>query len=986
MSRQFFPSFYRSWFILEHPLVIADFNNQILENIRDIIFSLGPDGTILAINREFENATGFDRAEWIGKNFKDLIHPSDLSIAMERFQAIIQDKKVSAYAVRVKTKLSGFKIFEANATPHVDSNGNIIGFFGIVRDITASKIAEETIQASEQQYRDIIHTLSDPIHVIDKDLRIIIANPTFSSWLEDLDLDGDITGKTISEAFPFLDVTIFDEYEYVFDTGETLSTEEKTTIEGNDYYTKTQKIPIIHHKEVVQVLTVIHDVTDHRKMEEQLRESEKKYRRLILNLTDIVAEVDLAGNFTFVSPQSYDLLGYLPEEVMNKSAFDFIHPDDYEPTQEMFEKALVSKKISFRYRIKHKNGHFIPVKASGKLIEQEGESTLVFVVSDISQQIEIERALRESEERLRSFMNAATDSFSVWDSDLNLIDVNNTGLKTFMPNTTKDDILGRNIASFHSYPEDVENYKNVIRTGEPFIEERIAPPRKYGDLIVSMKAFKVGDGLGIITTDITEQKKMETELRKSEERMRTFMDAATDTFSVWDVDLNLLDINETGLAMIPTVTREEVLGKNMKNFISDPSNAEKYREVIKTGKPFTDDRVFYHPVFGKRIQAVKAFKVGDGLGLITTDVTERKEMENILRENEEKFRYIFEKAPTGYALIDLELNSKLNPAFCEMLGYTDEDLEHLSYFKVIHPDHLIREKEQFQSLLEADVGVQYKSEKRYLTVEQKPFWARTTVTVLQDDQNKPKYFLATIEDITALKHREEEIKAQTLKYKIDDGNLYLVTEPTPSLSQSVLHDLKNIGYKGIIFSRTPKKDFSQSELGFDYIWLNEGFNTTKILESLEQLDYKTVILIDRLEYLITQEGFTKAIQFVYGLNEFINQNNLIVILSIDSSTISERELHILEKEAKPIEPKFLTKISEELREILRVVFQQNNLGHKPSYSFIGDELQISRPTTRKRLKQLVATGYLIEQSKGKSKVLEISTQGRSLFIGKKEVA
>jgi PAS domain S-box-containing protein len=360
-------------------------------------------------------------------------------------------------------------------------------------------------------------------------------------------------------------------------------------------------------------------------------------------------------------------------------------------------------------------------------------------------------------------------------------------------------------------------------------------------------------------------------------------------------------------------------------------------------------------------------------------------MEIILRENEEKFRYIFEKAPTGYALIDLDFKSNLNPAFCKMLGYTDVDLEHLSYFKVIHPDHLLREREQFQKLLTANVKIRYKSEKRYLTVNKDPFWARTTVTVLRDDQNKPKYFLAMIEDITALKQREEEIKAQTLKYKIDDGNLYLVPENTTSLSQSVLLDLKKIGYQGVIFSRTPEKDFiSQPELEFDYIWLNKKFSTKKILESLEQVSYKTAILIDRLEYLIVQEGFEKVIRFVYRLNEITDQNNLIAILSIDSSTLTERELRILEKETKPIKPKFLTKISEELLEILRLVFQQNNLGNKPTYSFIGDELRISRPTARKRLKQLVATGYLIEHTKGKSKVLEISTQGRSLFVGKKE--
>ena len=107
---------------------------------------------------------------------------------------------------------------------------------------------------------------------------------------------------------------------------------------------------------------------------------------------------------------------------------------------------------------------------------------------------------------------------------------------------------------------------------------------------------------------------------------------------------------------------------------------------------------------------------------------------------------------------------------------------------------------------------------------------------------------------------------------------------------------------------------------------------------------------------------------------------MIVILSIDSTTLTERELRILEKETHQIKTRFMAKIAEEFLEILRLIYQQNNLLYKPSYSDIGEELQISRPTVRKRIKQLLATGYLIEHKKGKSKILEISGKGRRLFL------
>ncbi len=104
-------------------------------------------------------------------------------------------------------------------------------------------------------------------------------------------------------------------------------------------------------------------------------------------------------------------------------------------------------------------------------------------------------------------------------------------------------------------------------------------------------------------------------------------------------------------------------------------------------------------------------------------------------------------------------------------------------------------------------------------------------------------------------------------------------------------------------------------------------------------------------------------------------------MSIDNTTLTEREFHILEKETQPIESRsFMAKLPEEWLEVLRFVYQQNNLGNKPSYSEIGEDLQISLPTVRKRIKQLVAIRYLIEHKVGKRKTLELSGNGRRLFM------
>ena len=142
---------------------------------------------------------------------------------------------------------------------------------------------------------------------------------------------------------------------------------------------------------------------------------------------------------------------------------------------------------------------------------------------------------------------------------------------------------------------------------------------------------------------------------------------------------------------------------------------------------------------------------------------------------------------------------------------------------------------------------------------------------------------------------------------------------------------------------------------------------------------KSVLLFDRLEYIFLTEGFEKGIQFIYELSDIVRLNDLIAILSVDCATFTEREVNILEKETKKIEPRFITTVAEELRKILSYIYQQNSTGIKPSYSEVGRSLQISRPTARKRIKRLVITGYIVEQIIGKSKILEISSKGRSLL-------
>ncbi|NOZ02657.1 MAG: diguanylate cyclase [Deltaproteobacteria bacterium] len=125
-----------------------------------------------------------------------------------------------------------------------------------------------------------------------------------------------------------------------------------------------------------------------------------------------------------------------------------------------------------------------------------------------------EKALKESRELLNSFMESATDGFIVFDTNLNLIEINRAALDMASVGTRKSDFVGRNLADLYApvrHEGRMRKYLDVIRTGEPFFVED-AVPLGFNEIHLSVKAFKVGEGLGLILTDVTERKKLEQKL------------------------------------------------------------------------------------------------------------------------------------------------------------------------------------------------------------------------------------------------------------------------------------------------------------------------------------------------------------------------------------------------------------------------------------------------------------------------------------------
>jgi PAS domain S-box-containing protein len=270
-------------------------------------------------------------------------------------------------------------------------------------------------------------------------------------------------------------------------------------------------------------------------------------------------------------------------------------------------------------------------------------------------------------------------------------------------------------------------------------------------------------------------RRLDDKLRKSEARYRTVLDAAFEA---------IVTITPDGVVRWFNSGAERIFGYRAEEVIGQPVTLlmpERYRELcvgglhryLRTGEARvvggTTELVGLRKDGGEfpiEMSLGETHENGERLftGMIR-DVTERKRIEDALREARDRFRSIFDHAPIGVAMVSLEGRYlQVNRSLCEILGYTEEELQALTWQEITHPDDLAASLANARRIVEGEFP-RYHLEKRFLHAEDHTVWASLSVSLVRDGEGEPLYFVSQIQDVTERKRAESALRESEQRFR-----------------------------------------------------------------------------------------------------------------------------------------------------------------------------------------------------------------------------
>lgn len=792
------------------------------------------DKNFIYVNPFFEELSGYTMQELVGTPSLNLVHPDDREMIRKKVSKILKkNSKANTYEYRFLKK-NGETVWVLERITSMEYMGQRAAM-GSFMDINQRKVLENALAKSEEWHRAILGQMQDACYEVDLQGKYIFVN---EAMCRDLQYSADeLLGHSTKLVVPEEDnAAAQQKFVQVFQTGKPcIGLVHRVRRKDGVVGWTEQSVSLMKDQsgQPYGFLCIARNITQRKILEDALAASEERYRAILEQMHDGCYGLDLEGNYIFVNEGVCRDLGYTREELIGKNA-SFVLPEETRKARkkEFIEVFKTGKsKINNVSQAIRKNGEVFYLESSISLLKGPRGDPAGFlgVARDITQRKALEEALAVSEERYRSMLERMLDSYYEVDlagnfTFLNAATCHNLGYE-------KSELDGKNYRVI--IPEDEIDrvfgaFHRVYETGEPntgFYHKIIRKDRSIGfaESSIGLLQDKQGHPIGFscLGRDVSERKKLEDELKHSEERYRGVLEQMPDMYYEVDLKGSYTYVNKA-FCLFTGYSREELLSVDFRN-VDDPAALDfiysKFNEVFRTGQV---NKGFSYRLIAKdgttkyietSVRLLKNEKDrATGFSCFARDVTERTLLEQELQRSEEKYRTMLEQMQDGYYEVDLKgTYTFANAAAGNLLGIPKEKLIGTNYRVLAPPDEVDNLFKAYNQVFKSgipNIGLAHK----IAIKDGQSVQVESSIDVRKNERGEVIGFKSVVRDVTERKMLEaalllSEEKYRTILEEMEDayyevdlsGNFTFVNEATVRHTGYPLEELLKMNFRQVTY-------------------------------------------------------------------------------------------------------------------------------------------------------------------------------------------